>query len=285
MKYIGRFAPSPSGPLHRGSLVAALGSFLRAKSSQGQWLVRIEDLDRPREMQGASSSILHSLEHHGLHWDGEIVYQSQRAHLYSQYLEKIQKNQQSYFCDCTRSKIKAASGFYQGHCRHLNLSMAMNQSIRFRATEQVELFEDKLLGQLRLSAENYEQDFILKRKDGYFSYPLAVVVDDYEQNITEVVRGADLIEATFAQINLQKALRINTPSYVHLPLVCDNDGAKLSKQNHAKPIENKMAPANLYRALTFLGQKPPSTLQQEEAETIIQWAVAHWQLNLVPKSM
>lgn len=283
--YVGRFAPSPSGPLHFGSLIAALGSYLQAKSQQttrqkGRWLVRMEDIDPPREQPGAASAILHCLEAHGLHWDGQVTYQSQRSQAYHAALAQLASKGLSYYCDCTRAKIKAQGGFYNGHCRHRRLT-ANGCALRFLNLQPVRHFVDLRLGVQR--AEQEGADFILQRKDGLFAYHLAMVVDDIAQGITDVVRGADLLQPTFSQIALYQALDAEPIRYLHLPLAATRPGYKLSKQNHAPALNNQQAAANLRAALAFLGQRVPHELQQASVAEIVRWGEQNWQLALVGK--
>ncbi|MGL5814528.1 MAG: tRNA glutamyl-Q(34) synthetase GluQRS [Aeromonas sp.] len=279
--YIGRFAPSPSGPLHFGSLVAALGSFLQARSRQGTWLVRIEDIDPPREMAGATPLILQTLEAHGLEWDGEVIYQSQRHARYDEIIEGLYRADHLYWCRCTRREIMAAGGFYGGHCRELGLP-ASGCAARLRQRQPVYHFEDALQGRISVPAALAEEDFIIRRRDGLYAYNLAVVVDDMDSGITEIVRGADLLEPTVRQIALYQMLGAPVPTWVHLPLAVLADGHKLSKQNHAPALDlDEVRPA-LWQALAFLGQNPPPELAEGTVAQMITWGIAHWQLALVP---
>ncbi len=284
MKYIGRFAPSPSGPLHFGSLVAALGSFLQARAHNGQWLMRIEDLDPPREVAGSDKIILEAIEAYGLYWDGSVIYQSQHLKNYHHQLQNLIEGALAYGCSCTRKQIQAAGGIYQETCRLKHHSDTTAVSIRFRSDKQHLSFTDKLLGQVKFVSNQLEHDFILKRKDGLFAYQLAVVVDDNEQKITEVVRGFDLLDSTPKQLNLQAALDFPHPDYLHLPLALNSDGKKLSKQSHASAVDCKNPQPTLLRALTFLGQNPGSKLNEANVDEIIDWAIRHWRLNNVPKT-
>ncbi|OIQ48535.1 MAG: tRNA glutamyl-Q(34) synthetase GluQRS, partial [Gammaproteobacteria bacterium MedPE] len=191
-QYRGRFAPSPSGDLHFGSLVAALGSYLDAKANNGQWLVRMEDIDPPREVAGASDSILRTLEAFGLHWDGDIAYQSQRHEFYQHHLEQLIADGFCYGCDCTRKMIMSGGGLYQGTCQHkANGKLTTPHSLRFVNNHGVSGFDDRLLGRIEVGEDFANEDFILKRKDGLYAYQLVVVLDDMEQGITDVVRGSD----------------------------------------------------------------------------------------------
>lgn len=280
--YVGRFAPSPSGPLHFGSLVAALGSFLQARAQRGRWLVRIEDIDPPREMAGASELILHTLEAHGLHWDGEVIYQSRRHARYDEIIERLYRAGDLYWCRCTRREIMAGGGFYGGHCRELGLAPA-GCAARLRQRHPVYHFDDALQGRIAVPAALAEEDFIVRRRDGLYAYNLAVVVDDMDCGISEIVRGADLLEPTVRQIALYQTLGAGVPDWVHLPLAVLADGNKLSKQNHAPALSlDEVRPA-LWQALAFLGQCPPPELRSCSIEEIIGWGIEHWQLELVPR--
>ena len=279
--YIGRFAPSPSGPLHFGSLVAALGSYLQARAQQGTWLVRMEDLDPPREMPGAADDILHTLEAYGLEWDGGIMYQSQRHDAYQDQINAWLENHQAYYCQCTRKQIKQAGGFYPGHCRDKQLEAAGN-AIRLKVDSPVLAFDDLLHGRISIPAPLAEEDFIIRRRDGLFAYNLAVVLDDIEQGITEVVRGADLIEPTGRQIGLYRLLGHPEVSYLHLPLAVTENGNKLSKQNHAPAIDKANPRPALVEAMRFLGLQPPADLASSTTHEILRWGIAHWQIANLP---
>ncbi|WOH35970.1 tRNA glutamyl-Q(34) synthetase GluQRS [Thalassotalea fonticola] len=280
--YRGRFAPSPSGLLHFGSLVAALGSYLQAKSMQGKWLVRIEDIDKPREMPGADQAILTTLDAYGLHWDEQVLYQSQQAPLYYDVLAYLKNQEQSYYCQCSRSQIKKTGGIYLGTCKTLNLN-AENCATRLINVFPFAEFKDGIQGKVAVDKALASEDFIIHRRDGLFAYQLAVVIDDAVQGITEVVRGCDLLEPTARQLTLFKALSLTAPSYVHLPLAVTEQGYKLSKQNAAPAINNQHPQPALIHALHFLGQNPDNDLEFESVETIINWAIQHWQLNNIPK--
>lgn len=284
MSYIGRFAPSPSGPLHFGSLIAALGSYFQAKSNQGKWLVRIEDLDPPREMPGASRLILETLEAYHLHWDGEVVYQSQRHSLYQQQIDRWLDSGQAYFCHCTRKQIKELGGFYTGTCRDLKLTNDGQCAVRLRMSHPVYQFEDRRHGILSIPTALADEDFIIKRRDGLFAYNLAVVLDDIDQGVTEVVRGADLIEPTGRQISLYQMLDAKPVNYLHLPLALDNNGQKLSKQNHAKAIDNQNPKPALIDAMTFLGFDIDEEISTASLDEIILWGIENWHLSQLPSS-
>ena len=262
--YIGRFAPSPTGPLHMGSLVAALASWLDARAAGGRWLVRIEDLDRPRCVPGAAEEILRSLERLGLGWDGEVAYQSARQDLYLDALRRLQGH--TYWCNCPRREIAdsslglAADGahIYPGTCRAAGLAAGRAQRIRTRA--ETIRFIDRLQGDQSQVLESELGDFVLYRAEGMYAYQLAVVVDDAAQGVTDVVRGADLLDSTPRQIYLQRLLRVPTPRYLHVPAAVNAAGEKLSKQTGALPVEPTWA--SVRRALDFLGQQPSDSLEE-----------------------
>ena len=282
-QYVGRFAPSPSGPLHFGSLIAALGSYLQAKSQQGKWIVRIEDLDPPREMQGAADDILRTLEAFGFMWDGNIIYQSLRLDAYQAQIETWLAQGNAYYCQCSRKDIKQTGGYYPGTCRTLNQRHS-NGAVRLQVDTPITHFDDRLHGHIELPFALAREDFIIHRRDGLFAYNLAVVLDDIEQGITEVVRGADLIEPTGRQIGLYRQLRHPEVSYLHLPLAITDNGNKLSKQNHAPAIDKHNPRPALMAALRFLGFSPPTELVTESVEQILQWGITHWQLKQLPKT-
>lgn len=280
-RYIGRFAPSPSGPLHFGSLIAALGSYLQAKVNQGLWLVRIEDLDPPREVPGAADDILRTLDAFGLHWDGEVVYQSRRHGRYQAVLDDWAGRGLSYHCHCTRRMIAEAGGFYRGHCRDLRLPAA-GAAVRLRLERPIHDFEDRLQGRVTVAGPLAEEDFIIHRRDGLYAYNLAVVLDDAEAGVTEVVRGADLLEPTVRQLALYRLLGAPAPGWLHLPLATQG-GHKLSKQNHAPALDKRRPEMPLWQALAFLGQLPPPDLAGAGVAELLAWARQHWRLERVPK--
>jgi len=294
-QYRGRFAPSPSGPLHLGSLIAALGSYLQAKRNNGLWFVRIEDIDETRCNFNAQNQILDALEAFGLNWDIDqqtvselqqkdrgCLVQSQRKDRYQQVLNALSDADLVYPCDCTRKQIKAMGGLYDGRCRNANLS-SENRPIRLRQEDVSTKFEDVLFGTQVAESHFAAEDFIIKRRDGLFAYQLVVVIDDIDQGITEVVRGADIMELTTRQIALYKCFGITPPSYLHLPLLASKPGFKLSKQNHAAAININHPIPELLKALTLLGLPTSDELNDGSVQEIIDWAVAHWQLNKLPK--
>lgn len=281
----GRFAPSPSGPLHFGSLVAAVGSYLHAKSQAGQWLVRIEDIDTPRTVPGADSEILRTLEQFGLCWDDSVVWQSQRLDLYQHYFEQFQQQQRLYGCQCNRARIAGLGGLYDGNCQTLRLSSGQDGPLAWRlhAVDVATEFTDLFAGPQRIPATLAGEDYIIKRRDGLFAYQWVVVIDDIEQHISEVIRGADLLQMTPRQQALCRAFGAPVPVYGHLPLAVSAPGHKLSKQNHATDIR-RFAPAqSLTAALQFLGQPVPADATRLSVTELLQFALAHWQNALVPR--
>ncbi|WP_455223089.1 tRNA glutamyl-Q(34) synthetase GluQRS [Kaarinaea lacus] len=286
--YCGRFAPSPTGPLHFGSLVAAVASYLEAKSNHGSWLLRVEDLDPPREISGAVDDILRSLDKHGLYWDETILFQSKRHDAYHAALEDLRLRGLTYPCSCSRKDILEQLGdsglnIYPGTCRNGLARPSSQTAIRILTEWQEVGFEDRILGYFSHNIGEVVGDFVLRRADGWFAYQLAVVVDDAEQGITDVVRGSDLLDNTPRQIFLQQILAIESPAYAHLPVVTNKNGEKLSKQTFAQPIDDSTAATNLFKALKFLGQNPPTELATDTLNDVWQWALQHWDLNRIPK--
>lgn len=279
--YIGRFAPSPSGELHFGSLIAALGSYLQARAQHGIWRVRIEDIDPPREVPGAAETILRQLEHYGLHWDGEVLWQSRRHEAYREVLARLHREGLSYFCTCTRARIQSVGGFYDGHCRTLNHGPE-NAAVRLLQRQPVLEFTDRLRGRIVAEEKLAHEDFIIHRRDGLFAYNLAVVVDDHFQGVTEIVRGADLIVPTVRHISLYQQLGWPAPEYVHLPLALNEQGDKLSKQNHAPALPEGDPRPVLIRALQFMNQDVTKEWQDLSLEALLEKAVANWSLSRVP---
>jgi len=278
----GRFAPSPSGELHFGSLIAALGSYLDARAQHGRWLVRIEDIDPPREVPGAASAILQQLDHYGLHWDGEVLWQSQRHEAYREALRWLQQHRQSYFCRCSRSRIQQTGGYYDGHCRDAGYGPE-NAALRLRQHHPVYQFHDLLRGDVVADAALAQEDFIIHRRDGLFAYNLAVVVDDHFQGVTEVVRGADLIEPTVRQIALYEQFSWPAPAWLHLPLALNPDGNKLSKQNHAPPLPTGDPRPTLVNALRFLGQTRSTGWRDLSLSQLLEQAIAAWDRRSIPR--
>lgn len=280
-KYIGRFAPSPSGPLHFGSLIAAVGSYLQAKSQQGQWLLRIEDIDTPRVQVGADTAIMHTLAAFGLHWDGPVIYQSQRIARYQEVLTALHQRDLLYGCQCSRREISLTGGVYAGTCASLSLNTPP-LAWRIKAQEVKTVFNDRVFGRQSVPASLAREDYILKRRDGLFSYQLAVVVDDLDQEITEVIRGADLLSMTPRQQHLFHLLGKPAPHYGHLPLAVTAPGQKLSKQNHATALANWPLNTSLSAVLALLGHPVPAALIGANVADILAWALSVWDLARVP---
>lgn len=284
----GRFAPTPSGLLHFGSLVAAVGSFLSARSAGGQWLVRIEDLDPPRVVPGAADGILRTLEAFGMAWDGPVMYQSDRGEAYRSALERLRRQGALYPCGCTRREIadSAVGGpggvAYPGTCRGGLPPGRQPRALRVRVDPAAIAFEDALQGRFSHSLEAECGDFVVRRADGLVAYQLAVAVDDADQGITEVVRGADLLSSTPRQIHLQRLLGLPTPRYLHLPVAVDTAGEKLSKQTRAAAVRSGQAVSLLTRVLAFLGQRPPAELAAVGLDECWRWALAHWRPARIP---
>lgn len=271
--YRGRFAPTPSGPLHFGSLVAAVASYLDAKAHQGQWLVRIEDVDKPRAVSGSATTILQQLHDHGLHWDGEVIYQSQRAPYYANALATLQQRGLTYFCSCTRKQIKARGPHYTGYCRDKK-RRAEGNAVRFRNDHPCLQFNDRILGQVQLEPEFAAEDFVLFRRDQLYTYQLAVVVDDIAQGITDIVRGADLVTPTSWQLALWAELAPYQPRFAHVPLALDQFGNKLSKQNHAPALRADQVHQQLHDAFRFLGLSVST--KTTDIEQLLAAATAVW---------
>ncbi len=281
--YIGRFAPSPTGPLHFGSLLAALASFLDARANQGKWLMRIEDLDPPREPAGSAELILQQLQDFGMNWDDEVLYQSARLGIYEEIVDQLQDKGLAYPCDCTRPQIREMGLVYNGSCRERSTPPERPYALRLK-TEALEIgFDDKIQGHFSQQLELDAGDFVIRRKDELYAYQLAVVVDDEFQNITHVVRGWDLLDSTPRQIYLQRVLNYQEMSYIHIPIIVDGKGQKLSKQTFAPSIETDRASEAIYKALIFLGQVPPVEIAIERPESQLQWAIANWDSQAVAK--
>jgi glutamyl-Q tRNA(Asp) synthetase len=287
--YRGRYAPSPTGPLHFGSLIAAVGSYLEAKSRGGEWLLRMEDLDAPREQPGAAEAILRTLEACGMGWDGEPTYQNRRGEAYRAALTRLEAPGLVYACGCSRREI-ADSGLgpdgaliYPGTCRHGLAPGKAARAKRVRVDESVIEFEDAVQGNMRQNLAAEVGDFVLLRADGLYAYQLAVVVDDAEQGITDVVRGADLLASTPRQIYLQRLLGLATPRYLHLPVAVNAAAEKLSKQTRAAPVNARDPVAALAQVMVFLGQAPPPELRRAPLAEFWHWALAHWDARRIPR--
>jgi glutamyl-Q tRNA(Asp) synthetase len=289
--YTGRFAPSPTGPLHFGSLVAAVASYCDAKFHGGKWLLRMEDLDKPREVKGAADEILRGLEAFGFGWDDEIIYQSQRADFYKDALATLRNKQVIYTCTCSRKEIADSSNaigiegaIYPKTCANKHaLQPNIHAASRACVLDENITFLDLIQGETTQNLARDIGDFIVKRADGLFAYQLAVVVDDAAGGVTNIVRGADLLASTPRQIYLQQLLGFAIPSYAHIPVVVNAQHKKLSKQTLAKAITPESSPILVFEALEFLGQHPPTELKNTNLGEIWHWAIANWQLKNVPK--
>lgn len=290
--YRGRFAPSPTGPLHFGSLVAALGSCLEARSRGGRWLVRMEDLDPPRAQPGAAELILRTLEDFAFEWHGAVMRQSARSEAYAHAMAQLRARGALYACACTRKEI-ADSGLafpgmdgervYPGTCSDGILPGRIARTTRVRVGDEIIAFEDSIQGNIRQELRRDAGDFVVMRADGLIAYQLAVAVDDAEQSITDVVRGADLLASTPRQIHLQRLLGLTTPRYAHLPAAVNALGEKLSKQTLARPLDPRRAAPAIAAALKFLGQAPPPELGRAALPEVWDWSLAHWDLGKVPR--
>ena len=253
--YIGRFAPTPSGHLHFGSLVAALASYLDARSVGGRWLMRMEDLDPPREEPGAQAAILKALESYGFEWDGDLVRQSERHDAYAEVLNRLFNHGLAYACTCSRKQLEPYHGIYPGLCRNAGHG-ADDAAIRLRVPELEYHFLDRVQGEYRQHLGREVGDFVIRRRDGLYAYQLAVVLDDAWQGITDIVRGADLLDSTPRQLYLQELLGLPQPRYLHIPLITQPDGHKLGKSYRSPPLTEDQATPLLLRALRALGHKP-----------------------------
>lgn len=274
--YRGRFAPSPTGPLHFGSLVTALASYLEAKSRNGQWLIRIEDLDPLREPVEATGQILDSLDAHGLFPSEPVHVQSRRHDAYHAAIEHLLDKGLAYRCSCSRKQLQANLGRHPQQCRQNNTAHDTPFAIRFALNDDQCHWHDQLLGPQCQIVQAEIDDPVLLRKEGFFAYQLAVVVDDIAQGITHVVRGSDLLDMTAQQLQIYRALGAPPPYWLHIPVIVNDDGQKLSKQNHAPALDNQKPVKNLFAALSALNQQPPSSLLAGPVENLLQWASTHW---------
>lgn len=280
--YTGRFAPSPTGPLHLGSLYTALASFLQARSQQGKWLLRIDDLDTPRNAPGAVKSILTTLETYGLWWDDRVDYQSQHLPEYEHLLHQLQKDQLIYPCTCTRKSLTAIHSepvpgdVYPGLCRNRLHPAVSSYSLRIKTDRRIVTFDDHLQGRISHNLAEQHGDFILRRRDQIIAYQFAVVVDDARQQVNHVVRGCDLLNETPKQIFLQGILGFSIPDYTHVPVIVDQNGCKLSKQTLASAVDLNEPQAILYQLLGLLKQNPPAELERALPAELLSWATEHW---------
>jgi glutamyl-Q tRNA(Asp) synthetase len=287
VSYRGRFAPSPTGPLHFGSLIAAVASWLDARAAGGEWLVRIEDVDTTRTVPGAADDILRTLEAFGLHWDGEVAWQSRRTDLYEAALSRLRAAGAVYRCKCSRREISDSGlagtegPIYPGTCRALQVAATVAAAERMLAAQESIAFDDRVQGRIAQDVARDVGDFVLKRRDGLHAYQLAVVVDDAAQQISDVVRGADLLWSTPRQIALQRALGLPTPRYLHVPIATNAQGEKLSKQTLARAVAAERAPDALRSTLAFLGQHVPAG---GSASEVLAAAIAGWDVGRIPRA-
>lgn len=284
-RYRGRFAPSPTGPLHFGSLVAATGSYLEAKQHRGEWWLRIDDIDPPREQPGAADAILRTLGRFGFAWDGPVHYQHQRTEAYLQAIQQLRELGAAYDCGCTRKDVAAAGRrgpnglIYPGTCRNGLPPGRKPRSLRLLTHGLQVEFEDLLQGPVHCDLERELGDFVIRRADGYFAYHLAAAVDDGTQGITHVIRGHDLLWCTPPQRAIQQLLGLPSPACGHLPIAVNAAGQKLSKQTFAPPLDPNRANRQLWEALDFLQQNPPAALQNADIDTLWAWAHSHWDIR------
>ncbi|MBW7472347.1 tRNA glutamyl-Q(34) synthetase GluQRS [Marinobacter sp. F4218] len=281
-RYRGRFAPSPTGPLHFGSLVAALASYLEARQHQGMWFIRIEDLDPLREPPEATGQILQSLEAHGLMPDEAVRFQSRRHDAYQAAIERLLASGNAYRCVCSRKELKLHGGRHPNHCREGNITPGDRPyAIRFALNDETSHWQDQLLGPQVQHVTAELDDPVILRKEGFYAYQLAVVMDDIDQGITDVVRGSDLLDMTAQQQQIYRALGAEPPNWLHIPVILNEQGQKLSKQTHAPPLDDDHPAENLVQALDALGQQPPGTLGKETVDTILDWGVRHWRRGAI----
>lgn len=286
MSYRGRFAPSPTGLLHFGSLLAATASYLQARSQDGEWWLRIEDIDPPREVEGASKQILKILKDYGFCWDN-LSYQSKRLERYQHYYEELISRDLVYDCGCTRKQIafnniesNKPSGFYPGNCRE-GLKGKIARSVRLKIPQTPISIKDAIQGEHQICLAQTSGDFIIKRTDGYFSYQLAVAIDDSEQKMTQIVRGYDLHESSFQQNLIQQMLQQHQPTFAHIPIAVDHLGDKLSKQSSAKELTTESPQNVLWHALNCLNQAPPQELKSQSLPQLWRWGIKNWRLDKI----
>jgi len=283
--YRGRFAPSPTGALHIGSLLCALASYLDARSVNGIWLIRIDDIDPPREQPGASDAILRTLEAHGLLWDESVLYQSTRLAEYRETMDRLLNKDLLYPCTCSRKQSRTEHNLYSGHCSQNTFPCDELHSIRARIGGSELGFEDRIQGPCAFKPGLDLDDFVVKRRDGLFSYQLAATADDLFQRITHVVRGSDLLDSSARQIYLMKLLEHKAPSYAHIPVLINDQQQKLSKQNLAPALDDQQAADNLLYCLGKLQQTIPEGAETAPPAEILDWAAKHWNPQRIPTSV
>ncbi len=282
-RYVGRFAPTPSGYLHFGSLVAALASYLDARAVGGRWLLRMEDIDPPREMPSAQQAIVETLSSYGFEWDGDMQRQSERHAAYGAAIERLLDEGLAYACTCSRKQLQGYPGPYPGFCRDAGHGLD-DAAIRLRVPDREYGFTDRVQGEFRQHLGREVGDFVIRRRDGLIAYQLAVVLDDAWQGVTDVVRGADLLDSTPRQLYLQEVLSVPQLRYLHLPLIIQPDGHKLGKSYRSPPLQPHEASPLLLRALRALGQQPPAELNDALPADILAWAVPHWDAQRIPRA-
>ncbi len=280
--YRGRFAPSPTGPLHFGSLVTALASYLEARTHKGQWLIRIEDTDPLREPPDATRQILRSLESHHLFPDEPIRFQSQRHDAYQTAIKRLLAQGDAYRCTCSRKQLREHQGRHPNACRSHRIQPGDQPcAIRFALKDEDCCWQDQLLGIQHQKINAELDDPVILRKEGFYAYQLAVVVDDIDQHITHVVRGSDLLDMTAQQQQIYRALGATPPRWLHIPVICNSQGQKLSKQTHAPALNDETPALNLVQALAALGQEPPESLATLPPEQVLEWAQQHWRREAI----
>jgi glutamyl-Q tRNA(Asp) synthetase len=285
--YIGRFAPTPSGDLHLGSLYTAVASFLDARAHGGSWLLRIEDLDRPREIPGSAAGILRTLEHFGFEWDGSVTRQYDRSERYEDALHRLRSEERTFACSCSRAQLAQVEDDlrYPGTCRTRPVAAGMQAAIRVRVDPGHVLFTDRIQGTYRQDVAAAVGDLILKRRDQIYAYVLAVTVDDAAQGVTHIVRGADLLDNTPRQIYLQRLLGLAEPSYAHVPVLTEADGSKLAKSRRSVRLDADSPLPQLLFVFSLLGLAPPSSLKAATIPAAWSWAITQWSVNKVPKRL
>ena len=284
MPYVGRFAPTPSGDLHLGSLYTAVASYLDARAHGGRWLLRIEDLDAPRTVAGATARIIATLRRFGFEWDGEIMRQGSRIEHYRAALESLRDRGLTFECTCSRSQLEDEQ-IYPGTCRTLARQPAADTATRLSVEPQFVSFSDEIQGTYRQNVAAAVGDLIIRRRDQVFAYLLAVVIDDAAQGVTHVVRGADLLDNTPRQIYLQRCLGLDSPRYAHVPVLTETDGTKLAKSRRSMRVQCAVAHRQLVSVFSLLGMNPPAELQSMELNALWQWGIANWNKNAVPKRL
>jgi glutamyl-Q tRNA(Asp) synthetase len=281
---VGRFAPTPSGDLHLGSLYTAAASYLDARANGGRWLLRIEDVDAPRAIPGADERIIATLQRFGFEWDGEIMRQRDRSEYYRAALQTLRDRGETFECNCSRSQLEDEQS-YPGTCRALGRLPGKETATRLRVGPDLISFSDEIQGMFRQNVAAAVGDLIIKRRDQVFAYLLAVVVDDAAQGVNHVVRGADLLDNTPRQIYLQRRLGLDTPRYAHVPVLTEADDTKLAKSRRSVQADSAAPLAQLLSVFSLLGMQPPAELKNGALAAAWQWAIANWAKNAVPSRL